>query len=86
MRDLLSMPLLAVGAAFAFIAGELPQAPPAMQRLGLEWLFRLKEEPMRLWRRYVLLNPYYLFLLAGQWIGLRYSSAGTKPSVEVLYG
>jgi N-acetylglucosaminyldiphosphoundecaprenol N-acetyl-beta-D-mannosaminyltransferase len=86
MKDLLSMPLLAVGAAFPFIAGELLQAPPAMQRLGLEWLFRLKEEPMRLWRRYVLLNPYYLFLLAGQWLGMRYSSAGVEPTVDMLYG
>ena len=86
MKDLVSMPLLAVGAAFPFIAGELPQAPPAMQKLGLEWLFRLQQEPTRLWRRYVLLNPCYLFLLAGQSLGMRYSSAGVKPTVDILYG
>ncbi|MFV1966746.1 MAG: WecB/TagA/CpsF family glycosyltransferase, partial [Pirellulaceae bacterium] len=54
-RDALSMPLLAVGAAFNFHAGLLAQAPPLMQRVGLEWLFRLIREPRRLWKRYVLL-------------------------------
>ncbi|HEY0758404.1 MAG TPA: WecB/TagA/CpsF family glycosyltransferase [Acidisarcina sp.] len=86
MRDLLSMPILAVGAAFAFIAGELPQAPPLMQRYGLEWLFRLRAEPGRLWRRYLILNPHYLCLLAAQCLGLQYSSTGVKPVTEVRYG
>lgn len=56
----LPMPLMAVGAAFDFHAGTLPQAPSSMQNLGLEWLFRLIQEPKRLWKRYVLLNPVYL--------------------------
>jgi exopolysaccharide biosynthesis WecB/TagA/CpsF family protein len=59
-RDELSMPLLAVGAAFDFHAGVLPQAPSWMQNLGLEWLFRLIQEPGRLWKRYLFLNPVYL--------------------------
>ncbi len=63
MREVLSMPVLAVGAAFAFHAGLLPQAPPAMQKRGLEWLYRLAQEPLRLWKRYLLLNPLYLTLL-----------------------
>jgi exopolysaccharide biosynthesis WecB/TagA/CpsF family protein len=70
-RPMLSMPLLAVGAAFDFHAGRLPQAPPAMQRAGLEWLYRLTREPVRLWRRYLLLNPAYLALLALQASRLR---------------
>ncbi len=86
MKDLLPMPMLAVGAAFAFIAGELAQAPNSMQRWGLEWLFRLGKEPRRLWRRYLLLNPQYLCLLAGQAIGIRFSSAGVMPLSEVMYG
>ena len=86
MKGLLPMPVLAVGAAFAFIAGELAQAPAFMQRNGLEWLFRLGQEPRRLWRRYLLLNPYYLFLLAGQFLGMRYSTEGRKPAREVGYG
>ena len=58
-RALLGMPIVAVGAAFPFHAGLLPQAPSWMQRAGLEWLFRLVQEPRRLWRR-TLLYPRYL--------------------------
>jgi N-acetylglucosaminyldiphosphoundecaprenol N-acetyl-beta-D-mannosaminyltransferase len=70
MRPLLAMPLLAVGAAFDYHAGQLRRPPAWMQRRGLEWLWRLGLEPGRLWRRYLLLNPAYLALLAAQKIGL----------------
>ena len=86
MRNVLPMPMLAVGAAFTFIAGELTQAPEFMQRNGLEWLFRLGMEPRRLWRRYFLLNPHYLLLLAGQLIGRRFSTAGREPVTELRHG
>src|SRR5260370_21490187 len=59
----ISMPVLAVGAAFAFHAGQVPQAPLWMQNAGFEWLFRLCAEPRRLWKRYLFLNPLYLLLL-----------------------
>ncbi len=62
-RLLLNRPIVAVGAAFDFHAGILPQAPAEWQRLGLEWLFRLIQEPRRLYRRYLLLNPLYLWNL-----------------------
>ncbi len=52
--------LLGVGAAFDIHAGLLPQAPPWMQRNGLEWLFRLIKEPRRLWRRYLGNNPRFI--------------------------
>jgi N-acetylglucosaminyldiphosphoundecaprenol N-acetyl-beta-D-mannosaminyltransferase len=51
---------VAVGAAFDFIAGEKKQAPVWMQRNGLEWLFRLADEPRRLWRRYLFGNARFL--------------------------
>lgn len=70
-RELLSMPLLAVGAAFDFHAGTLPQAPAWMQKRGLEWFYRLVQEPTRLWRRYVFLNPLYLLMLGLQMTKLR---------------
>jgi exopolysaccharide biosynthesis WecB/TagA/CpsF family protein len=70
-RDDLSMPLLGVGASFDFYAGTLPQAPPRLGRLGLEWLFRLIQEPRRLWKRYLLLNPLYVGLIVLQATGLR---------------
>ena len=70
-RKLLPMPLLAVGAAFDFHAGTLPQAPEWMQKRGLEWLFRFAQEPRRLFKRYVYLNPLYLTLLFLQLAKLR---------------
>lgn len=69
-RDLLDAPLLAVGAAFDFIAGRKTQAPRWMQDNGLEWLYRLMQEPGRLWRRYLLLNPAYIALFLLQWVRL----------------
>ncbi|MEK0315277.1 WecB/TagA/CpsF family glycosyltransferase [Cohnella sp. 56] len=69
-RELLSMPLLAVGAAFDFHAGTLKQAPTWMQDRGLEWFYRLYQEPRRLWRRYLYLNPLYLFTLLTQRTGM----------------
>lgn len=56
----LSAVLLGVGAAFEFHAGTLRRAPLSMQRLGLEWLFRLCSEPRRLWRRYLVTNTLFL--------------------------
>ena len=87
-REALSMPTLAVGAAFNFHSGLLPQAPPLLQRWGLEWLYRLVQEPRRLWRRYVLLNPAYLTLLAAQKLGLRrFDREQLKPpEASILYG
>ena len=88
MRGVLSMPLVAVGAAFNFHAGRLAQAPAALQRCGLEWAFRLAVEPRRLWRRYLLLNPMYLGLLALQAAGV-YSIDPNNvqvPSQDVSFG
>lgn len=53
--------LIGVGAAFDFHAGKLRQAPPRMQRMGLEWLFRLAVEPRRLWRRYLVQYPPFVW-------------------------
>lgn len=52
--------LLGVGAAFDFHAGLVRQAPRWMQRSGLEWLFRLSQEPRRLWKRYLTNNPRFV--------------------------
>ncbi|MFC4991837.1 WecB/TagA/CpsF family glycosyltransferase [Rubritalea tangerina] len=50
-----------VGAAFAFHAGEVDQAPPIIQKYGLEWLYRLIKEPRRLWKRYFKYNSLFLY-------------------------
>lgn len=62
-RNKLNAVMVCVGAAFDFHAGTLAQAPAWMQNIGTEWLFRLLQEPRRLWKRYLLLNPAYLFLV-----------------------
>jgi N-acetylglucosaminyldiphosphoundecaprenol N-acetyl-beta-D-mannosaminyltransferase len=63
--------MLGVGAAFDFHAGRVRQAPVWMQRAGLEWLFRLVQEPRRLWRRYLKHNPRFLLLAFLQLTGMR---------------
>ena len=64
-RALLGVPVMVgVGAAFDFHSGEKPQAPRWMRGVGLEWLFRLLSEPRRLWKRYLIGNPRFVFLLA----------------------
>lgn len=64
--ELPGIALVGVGAAFDFLAGTKKQAPAWMQKAGLEWLFRLIQEPRRLWRRYVWNNPAYAVLLTLQ--------------------
>jgi exopolysaccharide biosynthesis WecB/TagA/CpsF family protein len=49
-----------VGALFDFKAGVVPRAPHLVQKLRLEWLYRLAQEPARLWRRYIVGNPLFL--------------------------
>lgn len=79
--DLLNVPALAVGAAFDFHAGLLSQAPRALQDRGLEWLYRLIQEPRRLWRRYLMLNPLFLTMLFAQAAKLAtFADAGNEPS------
>ncbi len=63
--------MMAVGAAFDYFAGNLKRAPRWMQRAGLEWLFRLIQEPRRLFRRYLTTNSYFLFRLSGELLKTR---------------
>jgi N-acetylglucosaminyldiphosphoundecaprenol N-acetyl-beta-D-mannosaminyltransferase len=70
-RDDIGVPLLAVGAAFDYLAGTVREPPAILQRWGLQWLYRLAQEPRRLWHRYLVLNPQFLGRLllqrAGAW-------------------
>jgi N-acetylglucosaminyldiphosphoundecaprenol N-acetyl-beta-D-mannosaminyltransferase len=52
-----------IGAAFAFHAGEVKQSPPVLQRLGMEWAYRLAMEPRRLFKRYFTYNSLFLYHL-----------------------
>ena len=87
-RDLLRMPVLAVGAAFDYHSGTVKEPPARIQRLGLQWAYRLIQEPRRLWRRYLLLNPAFLGLLGLQLTRIwRPDPENVRPPVEeVLYG
>jgi N-acetylglucosaminyldiphosphoundecaprenol N-acetyl-beta-D-mannosaminyltransferase len=74
MRERLDAPVLVgVGAAFDFHAGLVPQAPPWMQTLGLEWAYRLTHEPRRLWKRYLRYNPRFVSGFTRQYVTTRWS-------------
>ena len=69
MRPRLQAPVLVgVGAAFDFLAGRKRQAPAWMQARGLEWLFRLSQEPLRLLPRYLRYNPAFVVAFARQYL------------------
>jgi N-acetylglucosaminyldiphosphoundecaprenol N-acetyl-beta-D-mannosaminyltransferase len=62
----LNVPIsIGIGGSLDFIAGRVPRAPQVLQRWGLEWLYRLRQEPRRLWRRYLANDlPFALRLIA----------------------
>ncbi|MEA5470290.1 WecB/TagA/CpsF family glycosyltransferase, partial [Spirulina sp. 06S082] len=59
----LSMPVVAVGAAFDYHAGVRSEPSPRLQRLGLQWAYRLAQDPRRLWKRYLGLNTLFVGLV-----------------------
>ncbi len=61
-----AMVMIGVGAAFNFHSGMVKQAPHWMQQSGLEWVFRLFQEPRRLWKRYLIENPLFVLHILGQ--------------------
>jgi N-acetylglucosaminyldiphosphoundecaprenol N-acetyl-beta-D-mannosaminyltransferase len=65
---------IGVGAAFDFFTGSVQRAPVWMQRVGLEWLFRLLKEPRRLWKRYFLYNTMFLIYLIPEILKHKFSS------------
>ena len=71
-RDRLNAPVLVgVGAAFDIHSGRKRQAPVWMREHGLEWFYRLLQEPRRLWRRYVVLGAEFVFWVTLDLLGLR---------------
>lgn len=78
--DRLSMPCLAVGAAFDFHAGVQDEPPAWVQRAGLQWLQRLLSDPRRLWRRYLVLSPRYVWRVVLQRLGRYRPPAAAPPS------
>ena len=78
--------LIGVGAAFDFHAGLKRQAPRWMQRSGLEWFFRLMSEPRRLWRRYLVNNPSFIWLTLLQIWRARATPTGGDGAGRVKVG
>ncbi len=63
---------IGVGATFDFIAGNVKRAPKCMQQIGLEWFFRLCQEPRRLWKRYLIGNTIFVWLVLKEFINYKF--------------
>lgn len=71
-RKRLTVPvLIGVGAAFDFHAGKLKRAPVWVQDIGMEWFYRLVHEPKRLWRRYLVNGPMFVWNVGLELTGLK---------------
>ncbi len=82
-REDLAVPVsMSVGSTFDYLAGRLKRAPTWMQRAGLEWMFRLAQEPRRLWRRYLVDNPPFVYYVLRQ----RFRGPRPDPLPERLVG
>lgn len=69
--DRINAVLMAIGAAFDFHAGNIKHAPVWMQRSGLEWLYRLIQEPRKLWKRYLFTNTHFIYLFVVCKLGIK---------------
>ena len=72
-----------VGGSFDVVSGKVRRAPELWQRAGLEWLYRVKQEPGRLWRRYLVTNAMFCALVLSEWLGLR---RGGTPARGPVHG
>ena len=68
---LIHAPMLAIGAAFDFIAGNIALAPKWIQDSGFEWFYRLVQEPNKLWKRYLITNTHFIYLFITYKLGIR---------------
>lgn len=66
--------MMGVGGSFDVVAGKVRRAPVWVQRIGAEWVYRLCQEPRRMWRRYLVGNSRFVALVAGEWWGQRRDS------------
>jgi N-acetylglucosaminyldiphosphoundecaprenol N-acetyl-beta-D-mannosaminyltransferase len=71
--------MIGVGAAFLFHTGALRDSPDWVKHAGLQWLHRLLQEPSRLWKRYLVNNPRFIFCALLQLTGLRRYTLELRP-------
>ena len=76
--------MIGVGAAFDMHSGRVRQAPYWMQRSGLEWFFRLTQEPRRLWKRYLINNPLFVARILAQFTGIKRYSELNRIAAKLL--
>jgi N-acetylglucosaminyldiphosphoundecaprenol N-acetyl-beta-D-mannosaminyltransferase len=88
LRNALAIPVVAVGAAFDYYAGRMAEPPGWMQDRGLQWAYRLAQDPRRLWQRYLILGPSFLTRLLAQKLGFwRPDPQHTRRPTEIVgYG
>ncbi|MBU4264376.1 MAG: WecB/TagA/CpsF family glycosyltransferase [Proteobacteria bacterium] len=72
-NDRLGCVMIGVGAAFDFFSGRKKHAPRWMQKSGLEWVFRLANDPQRLWKRYLKHNPRFVWYFLKQWLSEKFN-------------
>ena len=77
---------MGVGGLFDFVSGRIPRAPLWMREIGLEWLYRLLQEPGRMWRRYLLGNFSFLGRVVLQRLGLRRPARDAEPQARTSAG
>ena len=77
---------LGVGGLFDFVSGRVPRAPKWMRETGLEWVYRLAQEPARMWRRYLVGNLSFLARVGLQRVGLRPPAADAVPQTRTDSG
>jgi N-acetylglucosaminyldiphosphoundecaprenol N-acetyl-beta-D-mannosaminyltransferase len=77
-RDHVNAVMIGVGAAFDLYAGTIREAPVVLSKLGLEWIFRLAQEPRRLFSRYLLINPRFVWLASKQLLSSRSKASSKK--------
>jgi N-acetylglucosaminyldiphosphoundecaprenol N-acetyl-beta-D-mannosaminyltransferase len=72
--------MVGVGAAFLFHTGAIKDSPKWVKQAGIQWLHRLLQEPSRLWKRYLLNNPRFIFYVLLQVCGLKRYPLSTKAN------
>jgi len=72
MKGKINAVMIGLGGAFPVFAGTQSRAPRWMQRYSLEWLYRLSQEPGRLWKRYFVTNSLFLLLFAKEFVSVKF--------------
>jgi len=76
---------MGVGGSFDVVAGKVKRAPMWMQRLDSEWVFRLVQEPKRMWKRYAVTNSVFALMLVKEFFNQKISCLLKRQNKEANY-